>query len=343
MLIEETVSYTSDETDSGQSLRRCLRTTSVGSFPKPAYLKKARNAFARGELSKEELLELTKKATIETIHLQDELGIDILVDGEMYRGDMATYFAENFAGFEISGLVRSYGNRYYRKPICVSEIKYKSPITVDWWKRAQKLTTKPMKAILTGPYTMMDWSFNEFYATRSEFAKAMALALREEVKALIDAGATEIQIDEPAISVRPEEIELAIESFGRVVKDLSAHFYTHICYGDFTKIYPKILELPVHQLDLEMANSDMDMLDLFRKHKFTKEIGLGVVDSHSHVVEKKEDVKRRIRKTMEVIAPERIYVDPDCGMKTRTWEETKEKLRVIVEAVNEIRAELKLD
>jgi 5-methyltetrahydropteroyltriglutamate--homocysteine methyltransferase len=342
-MIEETVSYTSNQTDDGKSFHRCLRTTSVGSFPKPAYLKKARTAFARGELSEEELLELTKKATIETIKLQEDLGIDVLVDGEMYRGDMATYFAENFGGFEISGLVRSYGNRYYRKPICVSEIKYKSPITVDWWKRAQKLTTKPMKAILTGPYTMMDWSFNEYYATRSEFAKAMALALREEVKALIDAGATEIQIDEPAISVRPEELDLAIESFNRVVKDLDAHFYTHICYGDFTKIYPKILDLPVHQLDLEMANSDMDMLDLFRKNKFTKEIGLGVVDSHSHTVEKKEDVKRRIRQTMEVIDPERIYVDPDCGMKTRTWEETRDKLRVIVEAVDEIRAEMKLD
>jgi 5-methyltetrahydropteroyltriglutamate--homocysteine methyltransferase len=315
----------------------------VGSLPKPDYLKRARSAHERGALTSEELDALTKKATREAVSLQNELGIDVVVDGEMYRGDMATYFAENLSGFEISGLVRSYGNRYYRKPICISEVKFKEPITVEWWKFAKDLTKKPMKAILTGPYTMMDWSFNDFYATRSEFARALALALREEVKELIAAGATEIQIDEPAISVRPEEIDLAIESFGRVVNGLNAHFYTHICYGDFTKIYPKILELPVAQLDLEMANSQMDMLALFRKNKFTKEIGLGVVDSHSHVIEKKDEVKNRIRQAMELIPPERMYVDPDCGLKTRSWEEAREKLRVIVEAVRELRDELKLN
>jgi 5-methyltetrahydropteroyltriglutamate--homocysteine methyltransferase len=324
-------------------LSRYLQTTSVGSLPKPDYLKRARSAHERGALTSEELDALTKKATREAVSLQNELGIDVVVDGEMYRGDMATYFAENLSGFEISGLVRSYGNRYYRKPICISEVKFKEPITVEWWKFAKDLTKKPMKAILTGPYTMMDWSFNDFYATRSEFARALALALREEVKELIAAGATEIQIDEPAISVRPEEIDLAIESFGRVVNGLNAHFYTHICYGDFTKIYPKILELPVAQLDLEMANSQMDMLALFRKNKFTKEIGLGVVDSHSHVIEKKDEVKNRIRQAMELIPPERMYVDPDCGLKTRSWEEAREKLRVIVEAVRELRDELKLN
>jgi len=167
--------------------------------------------------------------------------------------------------------------------------------------------------------------------------------LREEVKELIAAGATEIQIDEPAISVRPQELDLAVETFRRVVKELDAHFYTHICYGDFTKIYPKILELPVRQLDLEMANSGMDMIELFRKHKFTKEIGLGVVDSHSHVVEEKDEVKNRIRQAMDVIPPERIYVDPDCGLKTRTWREASEKLKVIVEAANELRKELELN
>jgi len=324
-------------------LHRSLRTTSVGSFPKPLYLRRARAAYDRGELSEAELDKLTKKATQQVITLQNDIGIDIMVDGEMYRGDMATYFAANLTGFEISGLVRSYGNRYYRKPVCVSEVKFKAPVTVKWWEFAKALTQQPMKAILTGPYTMMDWSFNEYYATRSEFARDLALALREEVKSLIAAGATEIQIDEPAISVRPQELDLAIETFKRVVKDLDAHFYTHICYGDFTKIYPKILELPVHQLDLEMANSGMDMLELFRKNKFTKEIGLGVVDSHSHIVENKDEVKNRIRQAMELIAPEKIYVDPDCGLKTRTWNEAADKLKVIAEAVAELRQELKLD
>jgi 5-methyltetrahydropteroyltriglutamate--homocysteine methyltransferase len=127
------------------------------------------------------------------------------------------------------------------------------------------------------------------------------------------------------------------------VKGLEAHFYTHICYGDFTKIYPKILELPADQLDLEMANSGMDMLELFRKAKFTKEIGLGVVDSHSHVIEKKDEIKTRIRQALEVIPPERVYVDPDCGLKTRSWDEARGKLKAIAEAVSELREELKLD
>ncbi len=320
-----------------------LLTTTVGSFPKPDYLQKARNDFYRGKLSAEKLHELEKQATREVIQKQEEIGIDIIVDGEMYRGDMVTYFAEYLEGFKISGFVRSYGNRYYRKPIAVGKIGRKAPVTVDWFRYAQSLTKKPVKGILTGPYTIIDWSFDEYYPSRRDFTLALAEVVHDEALDLQKAGAQYIQIDEPAISTRVEEIDLAIESMKIVTKGLKVKTITHICYGDFEKIYPKMLSLAVDQIDLELANRDFALLDLFRKTPFTKEIGLGVLDVHRHDVDSKEKVKRGIKKALEILPPEKIYVDPDCGLKTRTSEEAFAKLRVMVEARNEVRKELEGD
>ena len=317
-----------------------LPTTSVGSFPKPEYLKKARSQALRGQIKDRKLRELEERATREWIHFQELIGMDILVDGEMYRGDMVTYFAETLKGFEISGFVRSYGNRYYRKPVVVDEVKRAKAITVEWYQFAQGLTKKPVKGMLTGPYTIMDWSFNEHYADRRELTLALAEVIHEEALDLEKAGAQYIQIDEPAVSVRPEELPLAVEAMGIVTQGLTAKTITHICYGDFEKIYPGLLEIPVDQVDLELSNSGFELLELFRKYPFTKDIGLGVIDVHSHVTETKEDVKRRIEKALQVFRPEQIYVDPDCGLKTREVDEAKEKLRVMVEATKEVRKAL---
>jgi 5-methyltetrahydropteroyltriglutamate--homocysteine methyltransferase len=326
-----------------EEVQMALLTTTVGSFPKPDYLVKARAAFSRGQLDMEELREKEQQATRECIALQERLGLDILVDGEMYRGDMATYFAEHLDGFRISGLVRSYGNRYYRKPIIVGPVRWRGPITVDWFRFAQSLTPKPMKAILTGPYTMMDWSFDEHYGDRRDAALDLARALHEEVVALYQAGARYIQIDEPAISTRPEEIELAIETMQIMTAGLEGcKTITHICYGEFEKIYPQMLRLAVDQIDLEMSNSGFDMLQLFRSHPFEKEIGLGVIDVHTHVIEEVDTVVERIEMALEVFRPEQVYVDPDCGLKTRTSEEAEAKLRVMVEARDRVRKKLSL-
>ncbi len=322
-----------------------LPTTTVGSFPKPSYLTKARSAVARGKMAKEELRELEEKAIREVVKLQEDIGLDILVDGEMYRGDMATYFAEYLDGFKISGLVRSYGNRYYRKPVIVGPVRWRGPITVDWFTFAQSLTDKPMKAILTGPYTMMDWSFNEYYPNRREAALDLARALHEEVMALQEAGAKYIQIDEPAVSTRPDELELAIETMRVVTNGLNddVKTITHICYGEFDKIYPRMLDLAVDQIDLELSNSGFDMLQLFRKDPFTKEIGLGVIDVHDHRIEDVDTVVDRIKMALDVFKPEQVTVDPDCGLKTRTPEEAEQKLRVMLEARNRVRQELGLE
>jgi len=314
-----------------------IPTTAVGSYPKFPYLLEARKNFQLGKISREELLELERKATHDWISLQEEIGLDILVDGEMYRGDMVTYFAENMDGFALSGLVRSYGNRYYRKPVIVGEVRWTEPVTVEWWRFAQEHTEKPVKGMVTGPYTMMDWSFNEFYPSRRDACIAIAKAIHKEVKALWRSGAKIIQIDEPAISARPEELDLAIESMKIVVEGIDAYFITHICYGAFESIYPKMLELPVDNLDLEMSNSSLDLLELFRQHPFTKDISFGVVDVHSHVVESVETIEGRIEKALEVLRPEQLWIDPDCGLKTRTVQEAIGKLKNMVAAARRIR------
>jgi 5-methyltetrahydropteroyltriglutamate--homocysteine methyltransferase len=317
-----------------------LLMTQVGSLPKPDYIIEARAKAHRGELTPPELEDLERRATREWIEFQDDLGVDILVDGEMYRGDMVAYFAEHLTGFEEGGLVRAYGNRYYHKPIATGPVTRPAPITVDWWRYAQSLTERPVKGMLTGPYTICDWSFNEQYGSREEFVLAVADVIAEEARALAAAGCRYIQIDEPAVSTRMDELDLAIRGLAVVTEGLNVTTLTHICYGDFSRAYPKLLELPVDVIDLELANSNYDMLDDFRRHPFTKAIGLGVVDSHAARIESVEEVAAGIRRALELIPADRVQVDPDCGLKTRTVEEAKAKLRVIRQAIDVVKAEL---
>jgi 5-methyltetrahydropteroyltriglutamate--homocysteine methyltransferase len=317
-----------------------LLTTTVGSFGKPDYLQKARNANARGKLGESELTELERKATEDWIRRQERLDLDILVDGEMYRGDMVAYFAERLEGFRLGGLVRSYGNRYYHKPIIASKVARPKPMTVDWFRFSQSLTDRPVKGMLTGPYTMLDWSYNEAYKTRRDAALALAEVVRQEAEDLQAAGARYIQIDEPAIHARPEEIEIAIEAMGVVTQNLDAKTVSHICYGDFAAIYPKVLELPVDQLDLAMANYGYRWLELFDKDPFTKELAIGIVDVHQHETETVAVAAEGIRKGLRYVSKERLLPHPDCGLKTRTVEESEEKCRVVVEATKLVRKEI---
>ena len=317
-----------------------LPTTTVGSFPKPPALMHLRTEFAKGKITADVLKKEEEKATAFWMETQDKLGIDIVVDGEQYRGDMVAYFAEKMGGFEIGDLVRSYGNRYYHKPIITGEIRWPGPMTVDWWKFASKLTSRPVKGMLTGPYTMMDWAFNEHYPDRRAACLALAREIRKEVEALMAAGAKIIQVDEPATSVRPEELPWVAEAMHVVTDGLDAYFLTHICYGAFDQIYPGLLDIPVDNFDLEMTNNQLSMLGLMRKHRFSKDISFGVVDVHSHELESRDSIRERLNKALEVLEPEQIWVDPDCGLKTRTVEEAIEKMRIVVEATREFRGEL---
>jgi 5-methyltetrahydropteroyltriglutamate--homocysteine methyltransferase len=317
-----------------------LWTTSVGSLPKPGYITQARSRLARGEIDRQELKDLERRATREWVEFQNSIDTDVVVDGEQYRGDMVAFFAEELPGLEIGGLVRSYGNRYYRKPIATSPVGRDHAVTVGWWQYAQSLTDRPVKGMLTGPYTICDWSFNEHYSTRRDFVLDLAKVIRDEALDLEAAGARFIQIDEPAASTRMDELDLVIEAMEVVTKPLSAHTITHICYGDFHRAYPKMLDIPVDQIDLEFANSDYSLLDAFADHPFTKYLGLGVVDVHSHELEPIDEIAEGIRRTLKHVAADRIFVDPDCGLKTRTPEEAREKLQNIKQAVDQVRTEL---
>jgi 5-methyltetrahydropteroyltriglutamate--homocysteine methyltransferase len=317
-----------------------LLTTTVGSFGKPEYLQKARNAVSRGKASPSELEQLERKATEEWIRRQEEIDLDILVDGEMYRGDMVAYFAERLDGYRVGGLVRSYGNRYYHKPVIASKVSRPKPMTVDWFRWTQALTDRPVKGMLTGPYTMLDWSYNEAYRTRRDAALALAEVVRQEAEDLEKAGAKYIQIDEPAIHARPEEIDIAIEAMGVVTQNLRAKTISHICYGDFAAIYPQVLALPVDQLDLAMHNYEYRWLNLFDKDPFTKELAIGVVDVHSHRLETVDEAAEGIRKGLKYVSADRLLPHPDCGLKTRTVEESLDKCRIVVEAARKVREEI---
>jgi 5-methyltetrahydropteroyltriglutamate--homocysteine methyltransferase len=213
-------------------------------------------------------------------------------------------------------------------------------MTVDWWRRTQALTTRPVKGMLTGPYTIMDWSFDDHYPDRTAACLALAREIRREVEALLEAGVRIVQIDEPALSVRPEELPLAVEALHVVVDGLPAYYVVHACFGAFEAIYPGLLDLPVDNLDLAISHSALDLLSMFEKDPFTKDLSLGVVDVHDHRVEATDEIRARIRRGTGVLPADRIWVDPDCGLKTRTVEESRAKLAAMMTAVRAARAEL---
>lgn len=312
--------------------------TSVGSFPKQDYLLAARRAYAKKEMVAEDLRALEQTATREWIEFQEKIGLDVLVDGEQYRGDMVAYFADHLRGFTQGSLVESYGNRFYKKPVITGNVSWQEPITVDFFQFAQGLTEKPVKAIVTGPYTMYHWSFDDHYARKEDAIIDLAQAVRQEVVALVNAGAKYVQIDEPALSAVPDDLPLVKNGLDIVTTNISGiEFFTHICYGKFEKIYPPMLDLPIDNYDLEIANRDFQILPLLQKYPFTKKLSLGVLDVHSHEIESPQRIKNLLDQALTVIPAERLWVSPDCGLKTRTVEEAKRKLEVMARTVREFR------
>jgi 5-methyltetrahydropteroyltriglutamate--homocysteine methyltransferase len=288
-----------------------LPTSTVGSFPKPEYLAEARAKAVRNAITRSELERLERRATEFWVREQEKLGVDVLVDGEQYRGDMVAYFADLMGA-----------------------------MTVDWWRWTQSLTDRPVKGMLTGPYTIMDWSFNDHYPNREAACLALAREVRKELEALLEAGVKIVQIDEPALSVRPDELRFAVEAMHTMIDGLPAYYVTHACFGAFETIYPGLLALPVDNLDLAISHSAIDLLAMFEADPFTKDLSLGVLDVHSHAVESPAEVKARIMRGVNVLPRERIWVDPDCGLKTRTVEEARRKLAAMMAAVEEVRAVL---
>jgi 5-methyltetrahydropteroyltriglutamate--homocysteine methyltransferase len=296
----------------------------------------------RGEITEEEFHRLVQPAIRDVISDYLEAGLDLLSDGEQSREDMVVYFAERIRGYELGDWVRVFDNVYFRKPAVVSKLEYSGPMAVKDWEYAVSVAQgRPVKAILTGPYTMADWSFDMYYGDRAELVMELARVLRHEVEEFVRRGARFVQVDEPALSTRPyrEEVELLKEALKVMLGGIDAKKIVHICFGRVEKILPYIIELPVDQIDLEFKNSNFRLLPYLKEYGFDKELGYGVIDVHSTRVETVEEIKRDIERLLkeDILPPEKVYVDPDCGLKRLPREIAKAKLRNMVAAAKEVR------
>ncbi|WP_314342331.1 5-methyltetrahydropteroyltriglutamate--homocysteine S-methyltransferase [Simonsiella muelleri] len=329
-----------------------LPTTTIGSFPQTTEIRQARAAFKKGELSAADYEAAMKKEIAYCVEVQEKLQLDVPVHGEAERNDMVEYFGEQLAGYCFSqfGWVQSYGSRCVKPPIIFGDVSRPNPMTVFWSSYAQSLTKRPMKGMLTGPVTMFKWSFVRDDIPLSEVAKQIALALNDEVLDLEKAGIKVIQIDEPAIrEAMPlkkaqwdEYLAWACEAFrlSSTGAEDSTQIHTHMCYSEFNDILPAIASMDADVITIETSRSDMDLLTAFGEFKYPNDIGPGVYDIHSPRVPTAAEIEHLLRKAMDVVPVERLWVNPDCGLKTRGWQETIEQLEVMMEVTHKLRKEL---
>ena len=329
-----------------------LPTTTIGSFPQTMEIRQARAAFKKGELSAADYEAAMKKEIAYCVEVQEKLQLDVPVHGEAERNDMVEYFGEQLAGYCFSqfGWVQSYGSRCVKPPIIFGDVSRPNPMTVFWSSYAQSLTKRPMKGMLTGPVTMFKWSFVRDDIPLSVVAKQIALALNDEVLDLEKAGIKVIQIDEPAIrEAMPlkkaqwdEYLAWACEAFrlSSTGAEDSTQIHTHMCYSEFNDILPAIASMDADVITIETSRSDMDLLTAFGEFKYPNDIGPGVYDIHSPRVPTSAEIEHLLRKAMDVVPVERLWVNPDCGLKTRGWQETIEQLEVMMEVTHKLRKEL---
>ncbi len=324
-------------------------TTTIGSFPQTAEVRKARAAHARGELSHLDYDAFLRRETEAAIRWQEEIGLDVLVHGEFERNDMVQYFGEQLSGFAFTGhaWVQSYGSRYVRPPIIYGDVARPRPMTVSWWQYAQSLTDKPVKGMLTGPVTILNWSFVRDDQPRSRTCRQIALAIRDEVLDLETAGATMIQIDEAALREglplrRPAwkaYLDWAVECFRLSASGVAdaTQIHTHMCYSEFNDIIDAIAAMDADVISIETSRSQMELLDAFRSFKYPNEIGPGVYDIHSPRVPAVEEMTTLMRLARERLSDGQLWINPDCGLKTRRWEEVRPALVNMVAAARRLR------
>lgn len=327
-------------------------TTTIGSFPQTAEVRANRKAFRTGKISKEQYIEFNKNKIAECIALQEELGLDVLVHGEFERNDMVEYFGQHLEGylFTEKAWVQSYGTRCVKPPVIWGDISRAHPITVDWSVYAQSKTDKPLKGMLTGPVTILNWSFPREDIPIKQSILQLALALRDEVLDLEKNGIKIIQIDEAALREKlplrksdwySEYLDFAIPSFRLVHSGVKAttQIHTHMCYSEFTDIIPAIDDMDADVISFEASRSDLLILDSLKKNNFKTEVGPGVYDIHSPRIPSKEEIKVVLEKILKKVAPEKLWINPDCGLKTRQDKEVKPSLKNLVDAAKELRNE----
>ena len=324
-------------------------TTTIGSFPQTVGIREARRALDAGEIGEADYRERIRREIREAISRQEGLELDVLVHGEAERNDMVQYFGERLAGFASTahGWVQSYGSRCVKPPIIYGDVSRPWPMTTEWATYAQSLTDKPVKGMLTGPVTMLQWSFVRDDQPRAATALQIALAIRDEVLDLERSGIRVIQIDEPALreglplkrAERPAYLEWATRAFriaANGVRD-ETQIHTHMCYAEFADILPAIASLDADVITIETSRSGMDLLDAFGKSGYPNAVGPGIYDIHSPRVPDKTEMVALLRKARAVIPDDRLWVNPDCGLKTRGWQEVEAALANMVAAARELR------
>ncbi len=324
-------------------------TTTIGSFPQTTDVRQARAKFKRGELDETSYEKFLEEKTIDTIRKQESIGIDVIVHGEFERNDMVEYFGEQLKGFTFtsSGFVQSYGSRCVKPPIIFGNVSRPKPMTVRWSKFAQEQTKQIVKGMLTGPITILQWSFVRDDQPRKFTAQEIGFAIRDEVEDLEKNGIRMIQIDEPALREGlplkkkdwKDYLSWSVDCFkisAAVVKD-ETQIHTHMCYAEFEDIIDSIAALDADVISIETSRSRMELLTTFEKFKYPNEVGPGVYDIHSPRVPSQDEMKILIEKASKLIDPSRIWVNPDCGLKTRGWPETIDALTKMVNAAKELR------
>lgn len=327
----------------------CFPTTTIGSFPQTREVRQWRAKFKKGEITETQYQDLIRQETEKAIRWQEEIGLDVLVHGEFERNDMVEYFGEKLDGFAFTkfGWVQSYGSRCVKPPIIYGDVSRPQPMTVAWSSFAQSLTSKIMKGMLTGPVTILQWSFVRNDQPRSETCTQIALAIRDEVVDLEQAGIKVIQVDEPAIreglplrrSDWPQYLAWAVKAFRIATSGVrdETQIHTHMCYSEFNDIIESIAQLDADVITIECSRSQMELLDAFANFAYPNDIGPGVYDIHSPRVPSQAEIATLLEKARTVIPTDQLWVNPDCGLKTRGWEETQKALKEMVAAAKQLR------
>jgi len=326
-------------------------TTTIGSFPQTGAVRKARAEYNRGALDGKSYDAFLHQETERAIRWQEEAGLDMLVHGEFERNDMVQYFGEKLAGFAftVNGWVQSYGSRCVRPPILYGDVSRPEPMTVHWWRYAQGLTDKPVKGMLTGPVTILNWSFVRDDQPREASCRQIALAIRDEVLDLEAAGCKAIQIDEAALREGlplrerdwPAYLDWAVDCFRLAAAGVGnqTQIHTHMCYSEFNDILPSIGAMDTDVISIETARSQMELLAGFASYRYPSAIGPGIYDIHSARVPGEDEMVALMRLAQKHLRPEQLWVNPDCGLKTRGWDEVKPAIAAMVSAARTLRAE----
>lgn len=329
-----------------------LPTTTIGSFPQTKDIRTTRADFKAGRIDRRQYEDHLREETRQTVRFQEEIGLDVLVHGEAERTDMVEYFGERLKGFAFTanGWVQSYGSRCVRPPVIYGDVRRQAPMTIDWSAFAQSLTSKPMKGMLTGPVTILQWSFVRDDQPREETCRQIALAVRDEVLDLEKAGISVIQIDEPALReglpLRRSDWELYLKwavgcfRLASAVAADTTQIHTHMCYAEFNDIISAIADMDADVISIESSRSGMELLGAFRDFQYPNDIGPGVYDIHSPRIPDYKEIKTLLRKALGVLKPDQVWVNPDCGLKTRRWADIQPSLKAMVDAAKALRTEL---